>query len=169
VVASCVIEFVEGGYAAFQSKDPRAFFMLDVTTREFELKYDKVRDLQGYAITGNLGEYTSMTDNDYEQLLETAIASGDAIVSRNKRMTPERRFIMDRLESMRAWRTEFTQMRTRGGFRLAPFALSLYGNTGVGKSSLNKLTYEAIGTFNGFDVSEDRVAIWADNDKYAQI
>jgi len=167
VVASCVIEFVEGGYAAFQSRNPKAFFMLDVTTREFELKYDKVRDLHGYAITGNLGEYTSMTDNDYEQLLDTTIASGDAIINRSKRMTPERKFIMDRLERMRAWRTEFNQMRTRGGFRLAPFAISLYGNTGVGKSSLNKLTYEAIGTYNGFDISEDRVAIWADNDKYA--
>lgn len=167
VVASCVIEFVEGGYAAFQSRNPKAFFMLDTTTREFELKYDKVRDLHGYAITGNLGEYTSMTDNDYEQLLDTTIASGDAIVNRSKRMTPERKFIMDRLERMRAWRTEFNQMRTRGGFRLAPFAISLYGNTGLGKSSLNKLTYEAIGTYNGFDVSEDRVAIWADNDKYA--
>lgn len=167
VIASCVIEFVEGGYAAFQARNPRAFFMLDVTTREFELKYDQVRDLHGYAITGNLGEYTKMTDNDYEQLLDTTIANGDSIVSRNKRMTPERKFIMDRLERMRAWRTEFNQMRTRGGFRLAPFAVSLYGNTGVGKSTLNKLTYEAIGTYNGFDISEDRVAIWADNDKYA--
>jgi len=168
LVCTTAIGFIEGGWRVYKTGEVSAFFANDVDMQTFEQKYNRVRDIHGYSLTGNLKEYAQITEGDYEILLDEIIALGDKLAKKVSRtMTIEKKFIMDRLDRLRDWRNEFIQVRTRGGLRKSPFAISLYGDTGVGKSTLNKLTYEAIGRYNNIDVSDERVATWADNDKYA--
>ena len=168
LVCTTAIGFIEGGWRVYKTGEVSAFFEHDEEMKSFEKKYNKIRDIHGYSLTGNLKEYAKITETDYEVLLDEVIVLGDKIVKKITRsMTVEKKFMMDRLDKIRDWRNEFIQVRTRGGLRKSPFAISLFGNTGVGKSTLNKLTYEAIGHYNQLDVSDERVATWADNDKYA--
>jgi hypothetical protein len=168
LVCTTAIGFIEGGWRVYKTGEVSAFFAHDEDMKIFEEKYNRIRDIHGYSLTGNLKEHANIAETDYEVLLDEIIALGDKVAKKISRtMTVEKKFVMDRLDRLRDWRNEFTQVRTRGGLRKSPFAVSLYGNTGVGKSTLNQLTYEAIGRYNEIDVSDERVAVWADNDKYA--
>ncbi len=168
LVCTTAIGFIEGGWRVYKTGEVSAFFAHDEIMQTFETNYNRIRDIHGYSLTGNLMEHAKIAETDYEALLDKTITIGEKIAkSISRTMTIEKKFVMDRLDRIRDWRNEFVQVRSRGGLRKSPFAISLFGNTCVGKSTLNKLTYDAIGSYNNIDVSDERVATWADNDKYA--
>jgi hypothetical protein len=160
--------FMKGGWRVFQTGEVSAFFMEDDKISEFDRMYNDIRSWHGYALAGNLREYTEIDDNEYDARLRAAIEYGDNLlkfVSRSQ--TFERKYVSDRMDRLRDNQTEFTQLRTRGGLRIAPFAVCLFGQSGCGKSSLTNLTVSAGLKFNDLSADEDRIATWADNDKYA--
>jgi hypothetical protein len=160
--------FMKGGWRVFQTGDVSAFFMEDDRVSEFDRMYNEIRSWHGYALTGNLLEYTDIDDNEYEARLKKAIEFGDNLLKSISRSQPfERKYVSDRMERIRDNETEFTQLRTRGGLRIAPFAVCLFGRSGCGKSSLTNLTINAGLLYNNLSADKDRIATWADNDKYA--
>jgi hypothetical protein len=160
--------FMKGGWRVFQTGEVSAFFMEDDKITEFDRMYNEIRACHGYALTGNLREYTDIDDNEYESRLKKAIEYGDNLLKFIKRtQTFERKYISDRMDRLRDNETEFTQLRTRGGLRVAPFAVCLFGQSGCGKSSLTNLTVNAGLKFNNLSAEKDRIATWADNDKFA--
>jgi hypothetical protein len=168
VVVKTAIGFVEGGWRVYSTGDVSSFFEHEDKFAEFEEKYSYIRSIHGYSLCGNLRDHTEITENDYEGVLDAALAIGTALAQKIPRNNyNERKFVTDRMDRIRDWKCEFQQVRVRGGFKMAPWAMSFFGDTGVGKSSVNALFIEAVGFFNGLDFSHDRQAIWADNDKYA--
>ncbi len=160
--------FMKGGWRVFKTGEVSAFFMEDDKIAEFEKRYNNIVSWQGYAITGNLRKYTEIDENEYESYLKKSIESGEALLNVVQRsQTFERKYITDRLDRIRNHDVEFTQMRTRGGLRIAPFAVSLFGQSGCGKSALTSLTVNAGLLYNNLSADKDRIATWADNDKYA--
>nr|APG78883.1 hypothetical protein 1 [Wenzhou picorna-like virus 5] len=160
--------FMKGGWRVFQTGDVSAFFMEDDKISEFDRMYNEIRSWHGYALAGNLREYTEIDDNEYEARLKKAIEFGDNLLKFIKRsQTFERKYVSDRMDRLRDNETEFTQLRTRGGLRIAPFAVCLFGQSGCGKSSLTNLTVNAGLVFNDLSAEKDRIATWADNDKFA--
>jgi hypothetical protein len=160
--------FMKGGWRAFKTGEISAFFFEDDKLSDFDEAYNEIRSVHGYAISGNLREYTDFDDNDYDARLRKAVELGeDLLRSVPKHQTFERKYVSDRLDKVRDCMVEFTQLRTRGGLRIAPFAISLFGQSGCGKSSLTNLTINAGLLYNGLSADKDRIATWADNDKYA--
>jgi len=160
--------FMKGGWRVFQTGEVSAFFMEDDKVSEFDRMYNEIRSFHGYALAGNLREYTDIDDNEYEARLKKAIEFGDNLLKFIKRsQTFERKYVTDRMDKLRDNETEFTQLRTRGGLRIAPFAVCLFGQSGCGKSSLTNLTVNAGLVYNDLSAEKDRIATWADNDKFA--
>ena len=160
--------FMKGGWRVFQTGEVSAFFMEDDKISEFDQQYNEIRSWHGYALAGNLREYTDIDDNEYESRLTKAIEFGENLLKFIKRsQTFERKYVSDRMDKLRDNLTEFTQLRTRGGLRLAPFAVCLFGQSGCGKSSLTNLTVNAGLIYNDLSADKDRIATWADNDKFA--
>jgi hypothetical protein len=160
--------FMKGGWRVYQTGDVSAFFMEDDKVSEFDKMYNEIRSFHGYALAGNLLEYTKIDDNEYELRLKKAIEHGDNLLRTIKRsQTFERKYVSDRMDKLRDNETEFTQLRTRGGLRIAPFAVSLFGQSGCGKSTLTNLSVKAGLIYNDLSADDDRVATWADNDKFA--
>ncbi len=160
--------FMKGGWRVFQTGEVSAFFMEDDKVSEFDRMYNEIRSFHGYALVGNLREYTDIDDNEYEARLKKAIEFGDNLLKFIKRsQTFERKYVSDRMDKLRDNETEFTQLRTRGGLRIAPFAVCLFGQSGCGKSSLTNLTVNAGLVYNDLSAEKDRIATWADNDKFA--
>lgn len=168
LLTETALGFIEGGWRVYTSKSLSAFFVEEDAFTEFEDLYNSVRAIHGFCLTGNLRKYADIDENEYELKLDTAIEKGERLLKKmGSKGSPDRKFVSDRLDRIRDCRNEFIQVRTRGGLRVSPFGISLYGDSAVGKSTLNQLTYEAIGQFNQIDVTPERVATWADNDKYA--
>jgi hypothetical protein len=160
--------FMKGGWRVYQTGEVSAFFMEDDKISEFDQMYNEIRSFHGYALAGNLREYTDIDDNEYEARLKKAIEFGDNLLKFIKRsQTFERKYVSDRMDKLRDNETEFTQLRTRGGLRIAPFAVCLFGQSGCGKSSLTNLTVNAGLVYNDLSAEKDRIATWADNDKFA--
>ncbi len=160
--------FLKGGWRVYTTGEVSSFWTEDDDITDFEEDYNKICSYQGYAISGNLREYTKMTENDYELLLKNAIGKGDALLKKIPRsQTFEHRHIGDRLDRIRKYETEYTQLRTRGGLRISPFAVVFFGRSGCGKSSLTNLTVNAGLIYNNLSAAKDRIATWADNDKFA--
>jgi hypothetical protein len=163
-----VAGFMKGGWRVYQTGEVSAFFMEDDKISEFDRMYNEIRSWHGYALAGNLREYTEIDDNEYESRLTKAIEFGDNLLKFVKRsQTFERKYVSDRMDKLRDNLTEFTQLRTRGGLRIAPFAVCLFGQSGCGKSSLTNLTVNAGLVYNDLSAEKDRIATWADNDKFA--
>jgi len=56
--------FMKGGWRVFQTGEVSAFFMEDDKVSEFDRMYNEIRSFHGYALAGNLREYTIlMTTN----------------------------------------------------------------------------------------------------------
>lgn len=160
--------FLKGGWYAYKTGEFSAFFTEDDSITAFERNYVQICQVHGYALAGNLLEYTELDDNSYDKLLKESIDLGDQLAKRIKKtQLTERIFVTERLDRIRRMDTEFTQLRTRGGLRVSPFAISLFGQSGCGKSTLTSLTVNAGLLYNGLDASKDRITTWADNDKYA--
>lgn len=160
--------FMKGGWRVFKTGELSTFFVEDDKISEFDKVYSEIRAMHGYALTGNLREYTEIDDNEYENKLDKAIEIGDGLLANIKRsQTFERKYVNDRVDRLRDNHTEFTQLRTRGGLRVAPFAVCLFGQSGCGKSSLTNLTVNAGLIYNELSAEKDRIATWADNDKFA--
>lgn len=163
-----VAGFMKGGWRVYQTGEVSAFFMEDDKISEFDDKYNQILSWHGYALAGNLREYTEIDDNEYEIRLTKAIEFGDNLLKFVKRTQVfERKYVSDRLDRLRNYQVEFTQLRTRGGLRISPFSISLFGPSGCGKSSLTNLTVNAGLIYNELSAEKDRIATWADNDKYA--
>jgi hypothetical protein len=160
--------FMKGGWRVFKTGEVSAFFVEDDKITEFDDMFNQIKAWHGYALAGNLREYTDIDDNEYENRVNKAIELGDNLLGFIKRsQTFERKYVQDRLDKLRDNLTNFIQLRTRGGLRIAPFAVSLFGQSGCGKSSLTNLTINAGLVYNGLSADKDRIATWADNDKFA--
>nr|APG78967.1 hypothetical protein 1 [Beihai paphia shell virus 1] len=163
-----VAGFMKGGWRVYSTGEVSAFFMEEDKITEFERYYNELRSQHGYAITGNLREYTDIDDNEYDARIKKAIEFGDNLLKTIPRnQVFERKYVSDRVDRLRDYDTEFTQLRTRGGLRICPFSVCFFGQSGCGKSSLTNLTVNAGLVYNDLSAEKDRIATWADNDKWA--
>lgn len=176
VFYEALVGFVKGGHQVFKTGQVSAFWQENGDMTDFELKYDLIRQMKGYAMAGNLLEYSKekldevWDDNCFEQKCDEAIKLGQSILKKiGTKATFERKYVNDRVEKLQDISSEFTQLRTRGGLRMSPFAVKLFGRSGCGKSTLTNLTVNAGLVYNfGKEAAEkDRIATWADNDKFA--
>jgi hypothetical protein len=174
VFYEALVGFVKGGHRVFKTGEVSSFYTENSDIEDFSSRYDVLRALRGYAISGNLLEYSKSIggyvwdDNEFDLKCQEAIDIGQSILKIiGAKPTFERKFISDRVEKLQEIHVEFTQLRTRGGLRIAPFAIKLFGKSGCGKSSLTNLTVNAGLIYNGFSAAKDRIATWADNDKFA--
>lgn len=168
--------FVKGGHRVFQTGEVSAFWMESEDMTNFENQFNVIRQMKGYAITGNLLQYSKeildeiWDDNCFEQKCNEAITLGQSILRKiGKNNTFERKFVSERVEKVQDIMSEFTQLRTRGGLRISPFAVKFFGRSGCGKSTLTNLTTNAglVFNFGKEAAAKDRIATWADNDKFA--
>jgi hypothetical protein len=160
--------FLKGGWRVYQSGELSAFFIEDGDIAKYETLYNDITSWHGYALAGNLLEYTDIDENEYENRLNQAITLGENLLQAIKRSQIfEYKYVSERNDRLRLKLTEFTQLRTRGGLRVSPFSISLFGRSGCGKSSLTDLTLKAGLIYNGLSAEKDRIATWADNDKFA--
>lgn len=176
VFYEALVGFVKGGHQVFKTGQVSAFWQENGDMTSFELKYDVIRQMKGYAMSGNLLQYSKekldevWDDNCFEQKCDEAIKLGQSILKKiGTHATFERKYVSDRVEKLQDVSSEFTQLRTRGGLRMSPFAVKLFGRSGCGKSTLTNLTVNAGLVYNfGKEAAEkDRIATWADNDKFA--
>jgi len=170
-IVGTVCAFLEGGYRVYTTGQLSAFFYCENEIVEFERKYAICNDYAGYISTGNLLEMKQVTDDEYMDLISKAIEMGtkllESMIFKKDKNSPEKASLDRKLFSLRNWRSDYEQSKVRGDMRESPFAISFYGESGVGKTALASVSITTIGLYNNIDVSAEKRQTWADNDKFA--
>jgi hypothetical protein len=166
--------FISGGYEFFKTGNPRKFLFDGEDAKEFDYLYEMLLEATPHAKSLNLpimrvefkGEKILLDDVKYLEHLESAITLCKKCkkISKNTWQTS---FFQTRLDRMIGWRADFNARRSNGKFRKAPLSMWIYGNSGVGKSSLSQLLIKSLLCYMGVPNDElDRIASINEQDKY---
>lgn len=162
--------FVEGGFRVFKNGKISSFFenMDDISV--FSEEVDRILEHSRYVRAGNLMEKFGIDDNTYDESLVAASSRGKELKARlpyNKVDEWQVRILHLKIEKLMEAKAAFDQTRTRGGLREAPFAICLFGKSGVGKSTLSEMTIKAVLMFAGLSAAPETIVSWDPDDKYA--
>lgn len=130
---------------------------LDATVSQLQSQFKFVKP-------GNLGKFTGLDENTFDQQLQLAISSGQKLVLLYD--GPTKKFVMDKVRMLRQLHCDFIQTRAAGGLRVAPFAYLLAGSTGLGKSSVNEILMRYILSSNGFNHQDPYIVTLNSQDQY---
>nr|UNY42033.1 MAG: polyprotein [Picornavirales sp.] len=147
---------INGSYSGFlYSDDQLGELDAIVSTLQAQFKYVK---------PGNLGKFTGLDENTFDQELQRAISSGEKLILLYD--GPTKKFVMDKIRMLRQLHCDFIQTRASGGLRIAPFAYLLAGSTGLGKSSVNEILMRYILSSNGFNHQDQYIVTLNSQDKF---
>lgn len=147
---------VNGSYSGFLYADDQ-LGELDSTVSKLHAQFKYVKP-------GNLGKFTGLNENQFDQELQNAIGSGEKLILLYE--GPTKKFVMDKIRMLRQLHCDFIQTRAAGGLRIAPFAYLLAGSTGLGKSSINEILMRYILASNGFNHQDPYIVTLNSQDKY---
>ncbi|MCW4012083.1 MAG: RNA helicase domain-containing protein, partial [Candidatus Bathyarchaeota archaeon] len=162
-VLDTVVLFCEGGYQCIQQQSFRPL-LGGMDLEEFDKNYLLCMQYISFAKCGNLLKHASMSDNDFDKLLQDTIALGNMLCKTKGSFV---RGLLDRkLSSLNVWASELKQIRISGGLREAPYCVGLHGGSGVGKTTMYPSVMTTLLDGNGFASTYDRIVTVNESDKY---
>jgi hypothetical protein len=167
--AECILHIVKmvcNGVSHYRSTGSLTGFIVpDEPVSKLIEDVTEMRRLHGLFKPGNFGIIESDIDvNSYEKKLRDTI-------SQAKRLLPIysgsiKATVTQQLNACSEFLTDVLMEKYKGELREAPFAYSLFGSSGVGKSTINELLYRTLLMTNGYDHSNDFIAYLNPEDPY---
>jgi hypothetical protein len=160
-----VVFFIEGGYQCFKQRSLRPLFVGDSAMLEYEKNYYLCLECADLAKAGNLQKFKDMTDNDFDKLLSDTLATCEGFCRASHPGT-EKNLLLRQKEKLLMCHSQFRQTRLLGGLRVAPYAIGVFGPSGVGKSSIAQLLMTCALQANDYNADDDRVVTLNESDKF---
>jgi hypothetical protein len=164
-VLDTVVFFAEGGYRVFRTGRIESFFATDESLKSAEARYFQIVECAPLVKAGNLQRVKKMDENDYSLLLTKAIDEHTDLYMRIKD-TWVKKSLQDRLVTLKRYKADFESFCADGAQRMAPYALYVYGEPGVGKSTVYDVLIRLILNANGFESGDDRIVTIKEGDDY---
>lgn len=155
----------ESGFSAMQSGSLTPFLFSDSNARQLDKEYLELADLHSYAMPGNLEKFTDSNHHDFMDRLEKCV-SRTILMHDSMPRGAAKMMVSQRVAKLQHMLSEYRQVRSRGAFRRAPFAMYVSGGSGVGKTDVLNLMISACGAFNEVDVSPEKQYSLNDYDEY---
>jgi hypothetical protein len=161
-----VITFIEGGYECFRQGSLAPLLFTTDAGREFDDIYFTLVELHEHAMVFNLcanpitykGVYRPINDLEYGSMLEEAIEMAENAY-RSAKGTWQSGVLEKRLTTLRVNRAAYSAKRIDGTLRYAPFTGYVFGDTGVGKSTVAQLLMSDCLSIAGADPDPKNTAI----------
>lgn len=165
--------FMEGGYECFKQGSITPLFFTENTGRELDELYFPLLELHEHALVFNLhnkpvkidGVSRCVNDLEYGQLLDKAVDLAQRAYKASKG-TWQQGYLEKRLAVLHANRAEYNAKRIDGTMRYAPFTIYIWGDSGVGKSTIASLTMLDCLSAAGVDPDLSNTATIKESDKY---
>jgi hypothetical protein len=164
-VLDTIVFFSEGGYRVFKTGRIESFFATDESLKSAESRYFEIVECAPLVKAGNLQRVKKMDENDYSLLLTKAIDEHTDLYMRIKD-TWVKKSLQDRLVTLKRYKADFESFCADGAQRMAPYALYVYGEPGVGKSTVYDVLIRLILNANGFESGDDRIVTIKEGDDY---
>lgn len=163
-ILSTVTYFAEGGYYAIKTGSIKPLLFGSQEILKYDEEYCELTSLFSAALAGNLIQMDTSFE-EFEHRVTVFLEKGNELVA----ILPggfERKLIMDRLVSIKKDFSEFTQKRLQGGSREAPLMMSVFGKSGVGKSTFVDFLVPYILKVNQFACSDEYITTLNPNSKH---
>lgn len=168
-----VIMFIEGGYECFRQKSFAPLLFSTEEGRKFDELYFTLTELHEHAMVFNLstkpimfeGERRPITDLEYGTLLNQAIDMAECAY-KSARGTWQQSVIEKRLVTLRQNRALYDAKRLDGSMRYAPFTIYMWGESGVGKSTVAQVAMADCLRAAGANPDPKHTAIIKESDKF---
>lgn len=172
-VLDTVIVFIEGGYECFRQKSFSPLLFSSEEGRKFDSLYFTLVELHEHAMVFNLatkpidynGEKRPITDLEYGSLLDDAIEMAERAF-KSAKGTWQQTVLEKRLTVLRTNRAAYAAKRIDGSMRQAPFTVYIWGESGVGKSTVAQVIMADCLRAAGADPDPKFTAIIKESDKY---
>lgn len=162
-VIDLVIYFFETGYQIFNGDYVRLFDMNELAKVDEDLVH-----LQTYISCIQMGSYKETTGFSPEEYFTRLMNTVDTlkVLSSTIKDKVYKSLVLNKLTIAHKLLVLFDQSKPLAGLREAPFSLSFFGNSSVGKSSSAKMVLTSILSFNDRACSDDCICVIQPTDKY---
>lgn len=172
-VMDTIITFIEGGYECFQQRSFRPLLFSTEESKLLDELYFPLMELHEHAMVFNLhskpiairGETRPITDLEYGSLLNEAIDLAERAY-KSSRGTWQQSVLDKRLTVLRQNRAAYEAKRIDGSMRYAPFSIYVYGESGVGKSTVASVLMADCLRAAGANPDPKHTAIIKESDKF---
>lgn len=172
-VLDTLITFIEGGYECFRQGSFTPLIFSDDEGRKFDDLYFPLVELHEHAMIFNLaskpvtinGEERIIIDSEYGSLLDQAIEMAESAY-RSAKGTWQQSVIEKRLTVLRTNRAAYSAKRIDASMRHSPFTIYIWGESGVGKSTVAQVVMADCLRASGADPDPKFTAIIKESDKY---
>jgi hypothetical protein len=160
-----VIYFVEVGHCCYKQRSLKPMFYSNAEIMEFEDNFALIREHLEFVRCGNLEKFGTLDENDFSALLDQLLEQAKTLHLCATREV-ERQLIQRRLDDLKRMHATFVQIRSSGGLRVSPFCIAVYGESGVGKSSIADPLMHSVLKTNGYADDPTRLITLNADDPY---
>lgn len=172
-VLDTIVTFLEGGYECFRTGSFTPLLFTTDDSRALDALYFPLIELHEHAMVFNLhakpveieGETRTLSDHDYSVYLNKAIDLAERAYNSAKG-TWQQTYLERRREVLHKNRAAYNAKRLDGGLRFAPYTVYIWGESGVGKSTLAQIIMADCLSAAGANPDPKNVAIVKETDKY---
>lgn len=160
-----VVYFAEGAYMCYQTGSLKPLLFSTSEVVEVQETYIRIMSQWEYARNGNLSKFTDTTEAQFDKDLGDTVTR---LCDLYKTMPNgvEKKIIQQKWEALARVQAEWTAVRVAGGLRAAPFSGKLYGDSGVGKSTLADIIMSTILKASDVPCTSEFVATLNEADAY---
>lgn len=163
-VFDLIIHFAEGGYMCFTTGSIKPLLYGSLDHQLYSDMFSRCLRSSSLHRAGNLA-LEGLDENDFDKLLSDTVEMCQRLLLQSK--SPVEKSVFGRqLERLHTWQSDFSETRVKGGLRISPFSIGLFGNTAVGKSTLCPLLMTYVLKANGFCADDNRVITIKEKDKF---
>lgn len=168
-----VTAFIEGGYECFKQQSLRPMFFTTDAGSKFESLYFSCVEAHPHAMIFNLaankimykGKMQVINDLEYSSMLDEVIEMATSAL-RSSKGTWQASVLNKRLEKMIQQRADYNAKRIDGNLRFAPQSFYIWGDSGVGKSTISQIVMSDCLKASGADPDPAHIATIKESDKY---
>lgn len=172
-VLDTIICFIEGGFECFRQRSFRPLLFTDDAGRNLDDLYFPLIELHEHAMVFNLhekpvlikGERRTITDVEYSELLNEALELATRAFKTAKG-TWQQGYLEKRLEVLHRNRAAYQAKRIDGSMRFAPYTVYVWGESGVGKSTVCQVLMADCLSASGVKPDFKDTAILKETDKF---
>lgn len=172
-VLDTIICFIEGGYECFRTGSFEPLLFTNDESKELDALYFPLLELHEHAMVFNLhekpvkihGEVRTINDIEYSQLLDEALDLAERAY-KSAKGTWQQGYLEKRREVLHKNRAAYQAKRIDGSMRFAPFTIYLWGESGVGKSTVSQVMMADCLSASGANPDPKGIAIIKESDKF---
>jgi len=164
-IMDTVIWFVEAGHMCFKMGSLNPLKYADQEMMKFDEDFATAEAALTAVQAGNLEKFYQCDENDYQEALDDLRTRMDDFLVATQG-TPEYKIVREKSHKLILMQAKYNQLRSCGGIRVQPYAIEIFGGSGVGKSTIGQVLMELVLRNNGYDYQPHRIVTLSECDQY---